>query len=89
MSRRSPVFLDQLVELVGVDACVELFIDHYGRRAGAVSQAVDRLERDGTVVCRLVHTDAQRSFGMCGQLTAAHRLAGFGLANLDAMSTRR
>ena len=49
----------------GRHAAVQLAVDHHRRRAGAVAEAVDRLERKRAVRGRLMKIDAERAAFAC------------------------
>src|SRR5690606_19732790 len=79
----------QLVESFAVDAAIDLVVDHDGWRAGAVAEAIHRLQRHFAVGSRVVQRYADGLLGVRRQLAAAHRLAGFGLADLDYLAPGR
>src|SRR4029077_1250401 len=79
---------DQLVEALGRNPAIQPAVDHDRGRTGAISQTVDRLEREAPVGAGLMKAEAQRTPGVRGQGRGAHRLAGLGLAQAHSVGTR-
>src|SRR5690348_13206895 len=64
-----------LVETLRCHAAMQLAVDHQCRRAGAVAETIDRLEREAAVRGGLFEIDAEARPGVRGQRIRAHRLA--------------
>jgi hypothetical protein len=73
---------DQRIEPGRRDVAVQVAVDHDGRRARTVAQAIHRLERDRTVGRRAVEIGLQASFHMLLQRLPVHGLAGLRTAHL-------
>lgn len=68
---------------------MDIVADGDGGRAGAVTEAVDWLQRKLFIAGGLVEIDAQSLDGMLFQGFAVHRLAGFGATDADGVLARR
>ena len=68
---------------------MELAIDHDRGRKGAIAEAVDRLEGDLAIGGGGAVFDGEARPQTVEQRFAAHRLAGFGAADLEDMPARR
>src|SRR5690606_16109269 len=78
-----------LVEPLGRDAAVNRLIDHDGRRACAVAEAIDGLERVAPVGRRAVEVDCELLARVLLELTRTHRLAGLGAAEIHDLLAGR
>src|SRR5262249_5573442 len=67
----------------------DLLVHHHRWGKSAVSQAVDRFERTGAILCRLMKVNTEGFLCQSRELGASCRLARFGLANPDDVPARR
>ena len=77
------------VEAFGRQPALQFVIDQHRRRAGAVAQAIHRLQRERAIGSGLVEVDAQPLLDMCFQRRRAHRLARLGPAQVDHLRPGR
>jgi len=77
------------IEAVGIDAAMQLTIDHHRRRQSAIAEAIDGFERHASIGGGLAEAGPEARLGMIAQSLAIHRLAGFSPADFHHMAAGR